>query len=91
MEEKHSKIYIISGRVQGVWYRKYTYDLALKLGIKGYVMNLEDGKVFCHAEASPGILNMFEQALHRGSPLSNVEKIETSIEAFHGFGLFEIR
>ena len=54
-------------------------------------MNLEDGKVFCHAEASPGILNMFEQALHRGSPLSNVEKIETSIEAFHGFGLFEIR
>ncbi len=91
MVEKHSKVYIISGRVQGVWYRKFTYDWAQKLNIKGYVMNLDDGRVFCHAEAEPGVLKMFEQALKQGSPLSKVENIEVRLESVHGFGIFEIR
>lgn len=36
---------ILSGRVQGVGFRYYTYRLAQKLGITGYVKNLNNGDV----------------------------------------------
>jgi len=35
---------IISGRVQGVWFRSSTKDKAKELGIKGWVRNTLDGK-----------------------------------------------
>ena len=35
----------ISGRVQGVWFRKYTKQFADELGLFGWVLNLSDGRV----------------------------------------------
>lgn len=39
------KRFIVSGRVQGVWYRGSTQQQAKILGIKGYARNQEDGSV----------------------------------------------
>lgn len=39
------KRFIVSGRVQGVWYRGSTQQRAKALGIKGYARNLPDGSV----------------------------------------------
>ncbi|MGI9259319.1 MAG: acylphosphatase [Gammaproteobacteria bacterium] len=36
---------IVSGRVQGVWYRASTKNKALELGLRGIVRNLSDGNV----------------------------------------------
>ena len=36
---------IVSGRVQGVWYRAHTRDRAVELGVRGFVRNLPDGTV----------------------------------------------
>ncbi len=39
------KRFIVSGRVQGVWYRGSTQQQAKILGVKGYARNLPDGSV----------------------------------------------
>lgn len=36
---------LVSGRVQGVWYRASTQQEALRLGVTGYAKNLADGRV----------------------------------------------
>jgi acylphosphatase len=36
---------IVSGRVQGVWFRASTREQALRLGIRGYASNRSDGRV----------------------------------------------
>jgi len=36
---------LVSGRVQGVWFRGATRELAIRLGLDGYAENLSDGRV----------------------------------------------
>ncbi|NPA42450.1 MAG: acylphosphatase [Chlorobi bacterium] len=69
-----AKVY---GKVQGVWFRKFTRDKALELGIKGIVRNEPDGSVYVEAEGEPDALEAFVQWLHRGSPLSRVDRVVT--------------
>ena len=41
---------VISGRVQGVWFRASTREVALRLGILGWVRNMPDGSVETHIQ-----------------------------------------
>ena len=84
--------FLISGRVQGIWYRKYVSENAKKAGFKGYVKNLSDGRV----EAVANIENekefeKFLEILKKGSPFSIVEKIEFQEVEPMKFNDFEIR
>ena len=36
---------VVSGKVQGVWFRAATRDQAVRLGIRGHAVNLPDGRV----------------------------------------------
>lgn len=68
---------LISGRVQGVWYRGWTVDKANKLGIKGWVRNLGSGQVeaiFLGEEAQIGAML---DACWLGPELAKVEAVET--------------
>ena len=68
-----AKVY---GKVQGVWFRKYTLNCANRFGIFGTVKNLRDGTVLVHAMGKN--LEEFKKYLNSGSPNSNVNKIDFS-------------
>lgn len=82
----------INGRVQGVFYRAFTRDIALHLGLKGWVRNLPDGRVEIVFE---GIRNDVEQAIKRclaGPHGAVVSGIDTEWEPYQGnFKDFDIR
>ena len=70
----------VSGRVQGVWFRKYTLDSARDLGVVGMVKNLVDRTVLVNASGKDENLRKFKELLEIGSPNSRVDKIEYSWE-----------
>ena len=86
----HYKISVI-GRVQGVWFRKYTREAALSRGVKGFVENAADGSVYIEAEGSSVNLDQFLEWLHRGSPMSRVDEVVHAEGQPVGFSAFEIR
>jgi len=68
--------YLIFGKVQGVWFRAETQKIANELGIKGWVKNLEDGRVEVLAQGTDKQLQQFREWLNHGPPKAEVEKIE---------------
>ncbi|MDP6908208.1 MAG: acylphosphatase [Flavobacteriales bacterium] len=69
---------IVSGRVQGVWFRKCTSDKAIELGISGTVKNLPKGDVQIEAIGTKDQLELFEKWCWTGSPLSKVETVKVT-------------
>ncbi len=66
---------VVSGLVQGVWFRKFVKDTANRLGINGWVRNAEDGTVEILAAGSPESLEQLESELWQGTHLSDVRSI----------------
>ena len=84
--------FLVSGKVQGVWYRKFVSENAKKRGFKGYVRNLLDGRVEAVANIeNEKRLNEFLEILKEGSPYSIVEDIEYEEINPMEFRDFEIR
>ena len=70
----------VSGKVQGVWFRKYTLDSARDIGVVGMVKNLVDGTVLVNASGKDENLRKFKELLENGSPKSIVDRIDYSWE-----------
>jgi acylphosphatase len=66
---------VVEGRVQGVGYRDYVRRRALGLGLVGYAMNLEDGRVRVHAEGAREVIEELMHQLEKGPPLSRVDRV----------------
>ena len=73
--EEIVKHYLISGRVQGVGFRAFTARLAVKLDLKGWVRNLDDGRVEALAKGSVARLAEFESSLRAGPPHGKVDTL----------------
>jgi len=71
-----SYCFIVKGKVQGVYYRKFVARKLRELGIQGYVRNLPDGSVEVVARLTDDQTEAVEKALREGSPLSEVRSIE---------------
>jgi acylphosphatase len=81
----------VQGRVQGVWFRKYTLDKARSIGLTGFVKNNLDGAVYIEAEGDAEQLNEFINWLYRGSPLSRVTSVEYEKGSIENYDVFEVR
>ncbi len=82
---------IVRGRVQGVWFRRYTQNVANELGISGWVRNLEDGSVEVEASVPDELFESFIAALRKGPPLARVDDIEIEDISRSYSGGFEVR
>jgi acylphosphatase len=69
--------YRITGRVQGVFFRAWTQEVAGGLGLRGTVRNRSDGSVEAHAVGTPEAMDVFEGRLREGPPMARVERVET--------------
>ncbi len=66
---------IVSGRVQGVWFRETTRRKALELGLTGQALNLKDGTVEVTACGNDPALRALRDWLWEGSPMSRVDDV----------------
>lgn len=89
--ELHLKIEI-TGKVQGVWFRKSAKDQADLLGIYGFVENCDNGSVYVEAEGKTESLESFIQWCHKGPPLAEVKEVVVlKYQELKYYGSFEIR
>ncbi|MDX1404392.1 MAG: acylphosphatase [Woeseiaceae bacterium] len=68
--------FIISGRVQGVFFRASTRDVALRLNLRGHAVNKPDGTVEVLACGEATALDELEQWLHEGPAHATVSAVE---------------
>lgn len=67
---------IVTGRVQGVWFRASTRDEAQRLGLIGSVRNLANGGVEIVAAGEDVMVEQFIQWAHKGPPMADVTHVE---------------
>lgn len=67
--------FLVSGRVQGVWYRAATRNKALELALSGYARNLADGRVEVLASGAHAALRELELWLWEGPPAADVTDV----------------
>lgn len=67
---------IVSGRVQGVWYRGSAQEQARKLGVTGHARNSPDGTVEVLACGDDAAVDAFIAWLHKGPMLARVETVQ---------------
>ena len=83
---------IVTGRVQGVWFRARTRDEAVRLGVTGYVRNLPDGTVEIVAQGDDSSVNALMEWARQGPPMANVLAVEaTEVPGEEEFVEFEVR
>jgi acylphosphatase len=71
-----SRRFVISGRVQGVGFRYFVQSAAVRESIRGWVRNLDDGRVETAAAGEADAMERFERAIRQGPPASRVDRVE---------------
>ena len=67
---------LVSGRVQGVWFRESTRERASALGLTGWVRNLRDGRVEALLEGDRQSVDAALDFLREGPPHAHVISAE---------------
>jgi acylphosphatase len=83
---------IISGKVQGVYFRGFVRDAARRLGVNGYVRNTLDGRVEAVMEGEKEKVENLIALCRQGPPASRVDKVDVTWEEFRDeFTTFTVR
>ncbi len=88
MTERIAVRVVISGRVQGVWYRGWTVERARAAGLCGWVRNRKDGSVEAVFAGSPDAVEAMIAECRKGPPAARVDAIareDATDEGWTGF------
>ena len=86
---KTLKLYI-SGTVQGVFFRKFIENKANELKVRGFVRNLDDGRVEVVIEGEDRNVNYMLEICKRGDLHTKIEDVEIQEIKHQGFKNFRI-
>lgn len=82
---------VVSGRVQGVFYRAYCAERARELGLGGFVRNLRDGRVEAAFEGPEEDVDAMLAWCREGTPWSRVDHLEVIEDEPIGEREFRVR
>lgn len=80
----NARRFLVSGRVQGVFFRASTREQAHRLGLVGHAVNLDDGRVEVLAWGGDEALDALEDWLQRGPPAARVTAVSVAPSADAG-------
>jgi len=83
MEKARARV-IVEGRVQGVFFRYHTQEMADQLGVKGWVKNRRDGRVEALFEGERERVDQVIEWCHRGPSEARVMKVSVTWENYAG-------
>ncbi len=72
---KRGAKFIVQGTVQGIFFRQFVKENADRLGIRGFVRNLEDGTVEVIAEGEPEKINELGAIVKKGPEHSQIRNV----------------
>ena len=81
---------IVSGRVQGVFFRANVRNKAVELGLHGYAKNLPDGNVEVVAQGDEKKVNELVDFIKKGPGVASVTGIQVKHKEPENFKSFEI-
>ena len=80
----------IKGVVQGVFFRKFIKENADELGVRGFVRNLEDGRIEIVIEGRDEKENELLEKCKKGPKHSEIKEIEVEEIKHQGFQDFKV-
>lgn len=89
MDDKIRAHAIISGRVQGVFFRMETMRAAQRFGVFGWVRNMRDGTVEAVFEGQKSQVDAILEWCQQGPANAQVTDVKTQTEAYSGNGEFD--
>jgi acylphosphatase len=82
---------LVSGRVQGVWFRESCRDEAVQAGVDGWVRNLDDGRVEAVLEGPAAAVDAVVAWCRQGPRRARVDRVEVVDEVPVGEQGFRVR
>ena len=87
--KKSIRIYI-TGNIQGIYFRSFIKENAEKYNVKGFVRNLEDGRVEVFLEGNSEDVNKMIEICKVGPKHAQVRDVEIKPEKFQDFKNFKV-
>ena len=87
--KKSVRLYV-TGIVQGIFFRSFIKENAEKLNVKGFVRNLEDGRIEVFIEGEGDNVREMVKICKKGPKHSEIKNVEEKIERFQDFKVFKV-
>lgn len=87
--KKSVRLYI-QGTVQGVFFKAFIKEHAERNNVKGFIRNLEDGRIEVFLEGDPNEVNKMIELCKKGPKHSQIRKVDIKPEKFQEFKHFKV-